>query len=43
MSNYTDMERKAIAEASKFDADDLMAVGLSYFSCGWKKGILLQF
>lgn len=37
MSNYTDMERKAIAEASKFDADDLMAVGLSYFSCGWKK------
>ena len=37
MSSYTDTERHAIAEAGKFDADDILAFGPHYFSCGWKK------
>lgn len=37
MSSYTDTERHAIAEAGKFDADDILAFGPHYFSCGWKR------
>ena len=43
MINYIDMERNVIAEVSKFDVDDLMAFGLHYFSCGWKREIYYNF
>lgn len=43
MSSYTDTERHAIAEAGKFDADDILAFGPHYFSCGWKKETYYNF
>ena len=35
--SYTEKANNTMVEAGRFDADDLLAFGPNYFSCGWGK------